>query len=127
MLKSVLTLLLSKFVKRSDTEFIASQPMANDYANRVVLETGVFGTFERTYIAPSNGWVAVSGGNGLVNIYLVNDRSGISTRLQNEQILLAWPHIYLPCAKGDAYKIAVNASQTQSEGTAISFFPSIGG
>lgn len=127
MLKSVLALLLSKFVKRSDTEFIASQPMANDYANRVVLETEVFGTFERTYTAPSNGWVAVSGGNGLVNIYLVNDRSGVSTRLQNEQILLAWPRIYLPCAKGDAYRIAVNASQTQTEGTAISFFPSIGG
>ena len=127
MLKNVLSLLLSKFVKRSDTSFIASQPMPSDYTNRVVLETGVFGTFERIYTAPSNGWVVVSGGNGLVNIYLVNDRSGVSTRLQNEQTLLAWPHIYLPCAKGDAYKIAVNASQTQTEGTAISFFPSIGG
>lgn len=127
MLKSVLALLLSKFVKRSDTEFIASQPMPSDYTNRVVLETGVFGTFERTYTAPSNGWVGVLGGDGLVNIYLANDRSRISTRLQNEQILLAWPHIYLPCAKGDAYKIVVNASQTQSEGTAISFIPSIGG
>lgn len=125
-LKSCLQLLLSKFVKKADTEFIASQPMPSDYANRVVLETEVLGSFERSYIAPTNGWAEVFGGNGLVNIYLVNDRSGVSTRVQNEQILLAWPHIYLPCAKGDTYRIVVNAAQTQSEGTAIYFFPSIG-
>ena len=35
MLKSVLALLLSKFVKKSDTEFIAAQPMAGDYAKKI--------------------------------------------------------------------------------------------
>ena len=56
MLKSLLQLLLSKFVKKADTSFIASQPMAGDSANRVSLYSGT-GSINYQGTAATNGFV----------------------------------------------------------------------
>ena len=125
MLKSVLALLLSKFVKKSDTSFIASQSMAGDSANRVSLYSG---TGNRNYqgTAATNGFVWVTGGNNINAIYLHNNRSSLSFRLETGSTMTQWPHVFLPCAKGDTWAAEITApSQTQA--TVIYFIPSIGG
>ena len=125
MLKSLFTLLLSKFVKRSDTSFIASQPMAGSSANRVTLYTTT-GNISYQGTAATNGFVWVSGGNNIHNIFLHNNRSSLAIRLEAESTMTQWPHLFLPCAKGDTWAVDINApSQTQA--TVIYFIPSIGG
>ena len=124
MLKKVLSLLLSKFVKRSDTSFIASQPMAGSSANRVTLYTTT-GSISYQGTAATNGFVWVTGGNNIHNIYLHNNRSSLSIRLETESTMTQWPHLFLPCAKGDTWAVDITApSQTQE--TVIYFIPSIG-
>ena len=127
MLKSLLTLLLSKFVKKADTKFIASQPMPGNYGDIILLGSELKGDIDVTYTAPTNGWAAVAGGNYLTHLYLVNNRSGLSARLHNKDIVLLWPHVYLPCAKGDTFRITSSVSASQTDGTNVSFLPSIGG
>lgn len=124
MLKSVLALLLSKFVKKADTSFIASQPMAGDSANRVSLYSGT-GSINYQGTAATNGFVWVTGGNNIHDIYLHNNRSSLSIRLETESTMTQWPHLFLPCAKGDTWAVDITApSQTQE--TVIYFTPSIG-
>ncbi len=124
MLKSVLALLLSKFVKKADTSFIASQPMAGDSANRVSLYSGT-GSINYQGTAATNGFVWVTGGNNIHDIYLHNNRSSLSIRLETESTMTQWPHLFLPCAKGDTWAVDITApSQTQE--TVIYFIPSIG-
>lgn len=130
MLKSVLALLLSKFVKRSDTEFIASQPMASAFANAIVLYENYKGDMAVNGVAATNGWVWVTCGNLTKSAMLKNDRSGISVRLENgesDKNYLQWPHLILPCAKGDSWQVVISTKTGQTEGTAIRFIPSIGG
>lgn len=130
MLKSVLALLLSKFVKRSDTEFIAAQPMAGDYAKRIDYYNNYIGDMVEDNTAPHNGWACVTCGNLIKSAMLKNNRSGISVRLENvesDKNYLQWPHLYLPCAKGDSWQIAISTKTGQTEGTTIRFIPSIGG
>lgn len=130
MLKSVLALLLSKFVKRSDTEFIASQPMAGDYAKRIEYYDNYIGDMVVANTAPCNGWVFVTCGNFIKLAMLKNNRSGISVRLENgesDKNYLQWPHLILPCAKGDSWQVVIYAKIGQTEGTVIRFIPSIGG
>ena len=130
MLKSVLALLLSKFVKRSDTEFIAAQPMAGDYAKRIDYYNGYIGDMVVNNTAPHNGWVFVTCGNLIKLAMLKNNRSGISVRLENaesDKNSLQWPHLYLPCAKGDSWQVSISTKTGQTEGTTIRFIPSIGG
>lgn len=122
MLKSLLTLLLSKFVKKADTEFIASQPMPGNHGDIIFLGSELKGNIDVTYTAPTNGWAAV-----ITHLYLVNNRSGLSARLQNADAVLLWPHVYLPCAKGDTFRITSSVSASQTDGTNVSFLPSIGG
>lgn len=125
MLKSLLQLLLSKFVKKTDTEFIAAQPMAGDSANRVSLYSGT-GSINYQGTAATNGFVWVTGGNSINIIYLHNNRSGLSIRLEAESTRTQWPHLFLPCAKGDTWTAEITApSQTQASG--IYFIPSLGG
>lgn len=130
MLKSVLALLLSKFVKRSDTEFISSQPMAGDYAKKIDYYNNYIGDMVVTNTAPHNGWVFVTCGNFIKSAMLINNRSGISVRLENgesDKNYLQWPHLILPCAKGDRWQVTIYTKTSQIEGTAIRFIPSIGG
>lgn len=130
MLKSVLVLLLSKFVKKADTEFIASQPMAGDYAKRIDYYNDYIGDMVVYNTAPHNGWVFVTCGNLIKSAILKNNRSGISVRLENgesDKNYLQWPHLILPCAKGDSWQVVISTKIGQTEGTVIGFIPSIGG
>ena len=78
MLKSLLTLLLSKFVKKSDTEFIAQQAMPEGWVRRVLLKDSVLGKIQDVYTAPSNGYLCIDGGNAIRYIAI----SGSNTRYQ---------------------------------------------
>ena len=130
MLKSLLTLLLSKFVKKTDTEFIAAQPMAWDYAKRIEYYDNYIGDIIDANTSPHNGWVCVTCGNFIKSAMLKNNRSGISVRLENvesDKNYLQWPHLYLPCAKGDSWQVVIYTNIGQTKGTAIRFIPSIGG
>lgn len=130
MLKSVLALLLSKFVKKSDTEFIAAQPMAGDYAKKIDYYNNYIGDMVVTNTAPHNGWAFVTCGNFIKLAMLTNNRSGISVRLENgesDKNYLQWPHLILPCAKGDRWQVTIYTKIGQTEGTVIRFIPSIGG
>lgn len=127
MLKSVLALLLSKFVKRSDTEFIASQPMAGNIANRITLYAAA-GNITYPYTVPSNGYVWVELGTDIKAVYVKNNRSGLTLRLELVADQLRYSHVFLPCAKGDACEVHIIISgETQAEGNIIHFIPSIGG
>ena len=127
MLKSVLALLLSKFVKRSDTEFIASQPMGGNIANRLRLYAAS-GNITYPYTAPSNGYVWVGLVTNIKAVYAKNNRSGLTVRLELVTDQLRCSHVFLPCAKGDTCEIqVVTSGETQVEGNQIYFIPSIGG
>lgn len=130
MLKSVLALLLSKFVKKTDTEFIASQPMAADYAKRIEYYNNYIGDMVVANTAPHNGWVVVACGNFIKSAMLKNNLSGTSVRLENvesDKNYLQWPHLTLPCVKGDSWQITIYTTTGQTAGTTIIFIPSIGG
>lgn len=127
MLKSYLQALLNLFVKKSETDFIGAQVLADSWTKRIEYYTDYLGNMNVTNTAPSNGWIYVTCGNQISSAYLRNDTSGLGTRLQNMTDALQWPHLYLPVRKGDSWKVAINVKDGQTEGTAVRFLPSIGG
>lgn len=130
MLKSLLELLLSLFVKRSDTEFVASQPMAGDTANKVTLKNSGSGDIEVFYTAPCNGWIFVNTGNGVKSVNIQDFRSGLSLNLDHESPeshLMQWVQEYLPVAKGDNCRVCVLVKSGNTSASSVFFIPSIGG
>lgn len=130
MLKSVLALLLSKFVKKADTEFMASQPMAGSAANKVTLKNNAAGDIEVFYTAPSNGWIFVNTGNGVKSVNIQDYRSGLSLNLDHESPeshLMRWVQEFLPVAKGDNCRICVLVKSGNTSPSSVFFIPSIGG
>ncbi|WP_370857939.1 hypothetical protein [Parasutterella sp.] len=130
MLKSLLTLLLSKFLKREDTEFMASQPMAGSSSNKVILKDNVTGDIEVFYTAPSNGWIFVNTGNGVKSVNIQDFRSGLSLNLDHESPeshLMQWIQEFLPVAKGDNCRICVLVNSGNTSSSSVFFIPSIGG
>lgn len=130
MLKSVLALLLSKFVKKADTEFIASQPMAGSSANKVTLKDNVTGDMEVFYTAPSNGWIYVNTGNGVKSVNIQDYRSDLALNLDHESSeshLMQWIQEFLPVAKGDNCRICVLVKSGNISPSSVFFIPSIGG
>lgn len=127
MLKSVLALLLSKFVKKSDTEFIAQQSMPNRSADRIVIAQGKE-TLVGTYTAPCSGYVCIDGAS---NVFYIEVGDGPRSRQQialtSEQPRLAWPQVYMPVKKGDSctYKAAV--LDGNAENSTVYFIPAVGG
>lgn len=123
MLKSVLALLLSKFVKRSDTEFIAQQAMPEGWTRRVLLKDGVFGNFQDVYTAPSNGYLCIDAGNA-INYVSVN--GAVHSRISVANAALQWPQIFVIAIKGATLNYEVGSLSGQTEGTNVYFVPSIG-
>lgn len=125
MLKSVLALLLSKFVKKADTEFIAFQAMPKGWDDRIVIYKGIESK-NGDYTAPCSGYLCIDGGNKISSIELGN---GPRTRIPStsSDVSLGWPQIYQPVKKGDAchYKVEVRSGIT--ENTTIYFIPAVGG
>lgn len=124
MLKSVLALLLSKFFKKTDLDFIVGQVMPDGWYRRIVVKENAMGSFTGNYTAPMNGYFCITGGNGILVIAV---QAPVRSRIQtNESSLLQWPAVYIPVNKGGTVSYQITASTTQTEGSIVFFVPSIG-
>lgn len=123
MLKSVLALLLSKFVKRSDTEFIAHQSAPDGWGRRILLKDNVKGTFEGQYTAPTNGYLCVDAGTGIVSL---NATCAVHSRIHAASSTLNWPQVYTPIKKGAVGVYNVTASGDTGDGSSVYFVPMVG-
>lgn len=123
-LKSCLRLLLSKFFKKSDLNFIIGQTMPSGWDNRTIIRQTELGSFKGTYRAPENGYFCINCGNGIVSVQV---SASVSSRIQvNEASLLQWPCVYLSIAKGGVVSYELTASSYQTEGSTVFFVPAIG-
>lgn len=123
MLKSVLALLLSKFVKRSDTEFICNQVFPDGWNRRVLIKAAK-GTFEGTYRAPVDGYLCMDGGNGLRSLSL---RGSVHLSIvQSGDANMAWPQSFIPLRKGTTGEFGVTAISDQLDPTNVYFVPAMG-
>lgn len=123
MLKSLLTLLLSKFVKKSDTEFIAQQAMPEGWVRRVLLKDNVLGKIQDVYTAPSNGYLCIDGGNAIGYISI---NGSVHSRIEVANGSLLWPQIFVVAVKGATLNYEVGSLSGQTQGTNVYFVPSIG-
>lgn len=123
MLKSVLALLLSKFVKRSDTEFIAQQGMPEGWSRRVLLNDSLLGNFQGVYTAPSNGYLCIDAGDA-INYVSIN--GAVHSRISVSNTALQWPQIFVVAVKGAILNYEVGSLSGQTQGTSVYFVPSIG-
>lgn len=123
MLKSVLALLLSKFVKRSDTEFIAQQGMPEGWSRRVLLKDSLLGNFQGMYTAPSNGYLCIDAGDA-INYVSIN--GAVHSRISVSNTALQWPQIFVVAVKGATLNYDVGSLSGQTQGTNVYFVPSIG-
>lgn len=127
MLKSVLALLLSKFVKKTDTEFIAQQSMPKRGEDKIVIAESKE-NLEDTYTAPCSGYVCIDGGS-YISYIRVGDgpRSRQQVELTSGPVRLAWPQVYMPVKKGDSCTYAVAVLDGNAENSIVYFIPAVGG
>lgn len=123
MLKSVLALLLSKFVKKSDTEFIAQQGMPEGWSRRVLLKDGVLGKIQEVYTAPSNGYLCIDAGNAIGHVYI---NGSVHSRIEVANCSLLWPQIFVTVIKGAVLSYEIEVTPGQTQGTSVYFVPSSG-
>ena len=127
MLKSVLALLLSKFVKKTDTEFIAQQSMPKRSADKIVIAQGKE-TLNGTYTAPCSGYVCIDGGSNIDYIAVGDDpRSRQQVVVTSGHVRLAWPQVYMPVKKGDSCAYAAVVLDGNEENSIVYFIPAVGG
>ena len=127
MLKSVLALLLSKFVKKTDTEFVSQQGMPKRWADRIVIAQSKE-SLDGTYTAPCSGYVCINGGNSVSYIEIGDGpRSRQQASATTTLIKLAWPSGYMPVKKGDSCKYTAAVLEGNSDNTTIYFIPAVGG
>lgn len=123
MLKSVLALLLSKFVKKTDTEFIAQQTMPEGWSRRVILKDVVLGKVQGAYTAPSNGYLCIDAGNA-IDYVMIN--GAVHSRIAVSNNALQWPQIFVVAVKGATLSYEVGSLSGQTDGTSVYFLPSKG-
>lgn len=127
MLKSVLALLLSKFVKKTDTEFIAQQATPKGWNDRIVIAQGT-GSFDSSYTAPCSGYLCIDGGNKVSYIQVGNGpRSRQQISCPTVLVHLAWPDVYIPVKKGDSCRYVVGVLEGNVDNSAVYFVPAVGG
>ena len=123
MLKSLLTLLLSKFVKRSDTEFIAQQGMPEGWSRRILLKDSLLGNIQDAYTAPSNGYLCIDAGDA---IWYISINGSVHSRISVSNAGLQWPQIFVVAVKGAKLDYEVGSLSGQTQGTNVYFVPSVG-
>lgn len=123
MLKSVLALLLSKFVKKTDTEFIAQQGLPEGWSRRVLLKDRVLGKIQDVYTTPSNGYLCIDGGNALGYVSI---NGSVHSRIEVANGSLLWPQTFVVAVKGATLNYEVSSLSGQTQGTSVYFVPSIG-
>lgn len=127
MLKSLVALLLSKFVKKTDTEFIAQQSMPKRWADRIVIAQGKE-TLDSTYTAPCSGYVCIDGASNISYIEVGSGpRSRQQVALTSGQVRLAWPDVYMPVKKGDSCKYVASVLDGNTSDSTVYFIPAVGG
>lgn len=118
MLKSVLALLLSKFVKRSDTAFISNQALpAYGKLGAWTKVTALSGNIDSaTYVAPYDGYAHMNTGNFCTFAFLSTDSDvGVTAGAINGDVPVNWAHIVLPVNKGQTltYTYKISAAHNQ--------------
>lgn len=123
-LKSCLQLLLSKFVKKADTDFISKQGMPEGWGRKIVIKDAALGDFQGEFITPCAGYFCIDGGNGLAELYI---GGAVHSRIQlSSDVGLPWPQSFVPTVKGQRVSYEVRALPSQTEGTNVYFIPAIG-
>lgn len=124
MLKSLLQLLLSKFIKKADTEFVSTQAMPEGWSRRIVLKDAVLGNYQEVYYAPCDGYFCIDGGNRLSEIGINGAvHSSLFSSLPEGT---HWPQIFIPARKGAAISYTVSVASGQTEGSTAYFVPAVG-
>lgn len=123
-LKSCLQLLLSKFVKKADTDFISKQGMPDGWDRRIVIKDIALGDFQGEFIPPCAGYFCIDGGNSLAELYI---GGAVHSRIELiSDVGLPWPQTFVPTDKGKEISYKVRALPSQTEGTNVYFIPAIG-
>lgn len=170
MLKNILSLLLSKFYSKQESELVGHQAMPS--TNNVILTptTTVIDGWSSVFngVAPTDGFACIrftadtatciaSAQTTNINVFttpqVVGDILLCACPVAKGQVFtlcarqakniecwftktigggyrllsLQWPHLILPCAKGDSWQVVISTKIGQTEGTVIGFIPSIGG
>ena len=124
MLKPLLQLLLSKFIKRADTEFLSTQAMPEGWSRRIVLKDVVLGDYQGVYDAPCDGYFCIDGGNRLSEISI---NGAVHSRLASTLPEgIHWPQIFIPARKGATINYKVSVVSGQTEGSTAYFVPAVG-
>lgn len=124
MLKSLLQLLLSKFINRADTEFVSTQAMPEGWSRRIVLKDLVLGDYQGVYYAPCDGYFCIDGGNRLSEISI---NGAVHSRLASTLPEgTHWPQIFIPARKGATINYKVSVASGQTEGSTAYFVPAVG-
>lgn len=127
MLKSVLALLLSKFVKRSDTEFIGHQAYAGPSSTSWVKIATLSGDIRNaTYVAPADGYAHLSTGSFCTFAYLCADSDVSLTAGGIADGIVHWNHISIPVAKGQTLRYDYSSTSSQTAAGTLSFTKAIG-
>ena len=127
MLKSLVALLLSKFVKKTDTEFIAQQAMPKRSEGKIVIAQGKE-TLKGTYTAPCSGYVCIDGASDTSYIEVGDGpRSRQQVAVTSGQVRLAWPQVYVPVKKGDSCAYVASVLGGNADNSIVYFIPAVGG
>ena len=123
MLKSLFTLLLSKFFKKTDLDFIVGQVMPDGWHRRIVVKESAMGNFTGNYTAPMSGYFCIDGGNA---IRYISINGTVHSRIEVTNGSLQWPEIFVVAVKGATLNYEVISLSGQTQGTSVYFVPSTG-
>ena len=130
MLKSVLALLLSKFVKRSDTAFISNQalPAHGKTGAWIKVADLSVNVDNATYVAPADGYAHLSTGNFCAFAYLYPDCDiGVTAGAISGDVPVHWAHIVLPVNKGQTRTYSWKATASHDQNGILAFIKTNGG
>lgn len=123
-MKSYLQLLLSKFVKKADTDFICKQGLPEGWGRRIVIKDIALGSFQGEFIAPCSGYFCIDGGNNLAELYI---GGAVHSRIELvSDVGLPWPQTFVPVIKGQKISYLVRSLPSQTQGTNVYFIPAVG-
>lgn len=130
MLKSLLTLLLSKFVKRSETAFISNQalPAYGKTGAWIKVADLSVNVDNATYVAPADGYAHMNTGNFCTFAFLTTDSDvGVTAGAINGDVPVHWSHIVLPVNKGQTLTYSWKATAAHNQDGGLVFMKTNGG
>lgn len=119
MLKAYLQALLNKFVKKSDKALMSFQSMPSYWGNKIDIYFGREYK-EDSYIAPTDGFLVMSGGNGSLLHLHGQVRSRVFSTEAN------YCSIFVPVAKGLPVDYAIVPGESNAQDILMYFLPTMG-